>query len=682
MIFSYNWLKDYIKGKIPEPKKVAELLMFHSFEVEELKKSGKDWLIDISVLPNRAPDCLCHIGIAREIAVLLGKNMVMPLSAPKKDSNLNIQKLLKVDVEDENDCPRYGAIYLKDVKIKNSPAWLQERLKICGLQPINNVVDAANYVMLEMGQPLHIFDADKLGKQIIVRRAYEGEKILTLDKKTFSLDPDILVIAAPGEGAVAIAGIKGGESTGVSKTTRNIVVEAANFNQSLIRKASQKLKLKTDASLRFEHGIDPNLIDEALLRVAYIIQKIAGGKMAYRAVDVYPHKVLARKINLDIAYVQKLLGIKISAGQCCKILTSLGFQCISDNSQEKILVSVPTRRLDVWLQEDLIEEIGRIYGYYNIQSVFPQSALIPPARNDIFFWAHCARQVLKEMGFCEAYNYSFIGKKEQEFFNWKKEQLFEIQNPVSALNKYLRPSLVFGLLKNAQENLKNFSEVKMFEIGDVFEQKSPKEKTMLGGVLSSAKKNSEGFFVLKGMVEELLNDLGISDVWYDEIDNSSSCAVFNLLQKNQSAHIKVGNKLLGWLGEINFKILDEMKINQKIFMFEMNFAEIVNLANEQTEYEEIIFHPALLRDLSITVPLNTKTADILNIIYAAGADILQDVDLFDTYCGENLAAGKQNLTFHLRYQSPHKTLSAGEVSRVHNEIIKALEKNPQWEVKK
>ena len=504
MKFSYNWLKEYIDGKLLDAKKLGELLMFHSFELEAVEKVAKDWVLDIDILPNRAHDCLSHIGIAREVSAILGLKLKMPLSNPKEDKNLKIKDLIRVEVEEAEDCPRYGAIYLKDIQVKDSPAWLKERLKIFGLQPINNIVDATNYIMLEIGQPLHAFDADKIGKQIFIRRAGKGEDIKTLDKekKAFTLDESMLVIADLRK-PVAIAGIKGGEETGIDKNTKNIVVEAANFNPILIRKASQKLKLKTDASWRFENGIDPNLIDFSLNRVAYFLQKVAGGKLATGKVDIYPKKILPKKIKLETEYAGRLLGFEISKAQCVKILNSLGFVC-NDAGPKHILVECPTRRIDIVLHEDLVEEIGRIVGYQSIQSVFPKVAITPPKRNDDFFWQDNAKETMKELGFCETYNYSFIGEKEREDFKWPTKNIFEIENPISSLNKFLRPSLCFGLIRNVKDNLKNFNEVKLFEIGSVFQNKKIREKRIMAGVFVKKGKKNEGFFELKGVVEQLL----------------------------------------------------------------------------------------------------------------------------------------------------------------------------------
>ena len=367
---------------MPGPEDLAQVLMFHSFEIEGLEKRGQDFLIDIDVLPNRAHDCLSHIGIARDIAAVAGLELKLPEINLKANKAKNSSNFVAVDVKNSNDCPRYTAKVVTGVKVGQSPKWMQQRLEACGLQTINSIVDITNYVMLETGQPLHAFDADKLGKKIIIRRAKAGEKLAALDDKTYKLDKDILVIATAKK-PIAIAGIKGGDDTGIDKKTNNIVIEAANFDPVVTRLASRSLKLRTDASWRFEQGIDPNLIDFAQKRVCKLIQEIAGGEPAKGMVDFYPKKLRPKKIKLDLDYANKLLGINISKEKVKQILKSLGF--MFQVSGFTFYVSVPTRRLDVSIQEDLVEEIGRVYGYENIASVFPESMLIPPKRNDNLF---------------------------------------------------------------------------------------------------------------------------------------------------------------------------------------------------------------------------------------------------------------------------------------------------------
>ena len=681
MIFSYNWLKNYIKGKLPAPEKLAELLTFHSFEVENITKKGNDWAFDIDVLPNRAPDCFSHIGVTREICAFTNLKFQIPESKSKEDKKLKARDFIKVEIKSIADCPRYTAKIISGVKVKTSPKWIQERLKVCGLQVINNIVDITNYVMLETGQPLHAFDLDKVNDKIIVRRAKKGEKIAALDDKTYQLDKDILVISDKKK-PVAIAGIKGGEDTAINSKTENIVIEAANFNQKIIRKASQKLKLRTDASWRFENGIDPNLIDFAQERVCFLIQKYAGGKTAQDLIDFYPKKVVSKKIRLDLDYVSRLLGVRVSKNKIVKILKSLDFK-ISDVGASKLQVEVPTRRLDISIQEDLIEEIGRIVGYQNILSVFPFAALIPPEKNKNIFWTKICKNILKEIKFSETYNYSFIGDKEKTIFGFENKELLEIANPMSSFNRYLRPSLIPNLLKCVKENFKWFDEIKAFEVGKIFiGNKKLKEKKMLSGILTRKGIKDEGFYELKGIIDVLFNKLGISSVWYDDAGPTPEESHLKIWHPRKCAEIKSDGEEIGFLGEIHPKILENMNIGEKVFVFDLNFEKLLKLASEEHEYRPISPYPAAIRDLAILVPQGTKIVEVLNKINAAGWKLVRDVDLFDIYKGEEIPEGKENFAFHIIYQAENRTLSSNEVDKIHQKIIKVLEENPSWEVRR
>jgi phenylalanyl-tRNA synthetase beta chain len=363
MKFSYNWLQSFFDKKLPRPEKLAEVLTMHSFEVEDVEKFGKDFVLDIDVLPNRT-DCYSHFGMAREISAILGLKLKEEKGNLEEDKNLKAENFASIKVV--SGCQRYSAKIIFDAKVKESPDWIKERLEVCGIKPINNVVDITNYVMLELGQPLHAFDLEKIeGKKIIVRFAKKGEKILTLDDEEYDLDKDILVIA-DSKKPIAIAGIKGGKETGISEKTKVILLESANFDPITIRRGSIKLDLKTDASMRFSHGLDSNLTEIAANRAAYLISEICGGKVAKGILDFYPKKVFPKKIKLEIGKVESLLGTKIPKQKILKILKSLGFKV-----NQKLIVEVPTFRRDVSIQEDLIEEIGRIYGYEKIEKKFP-----------------------------------------------------------------------------------------------------------------------------------------------------------------------------------------------------------------------------------------------------------------------------------------------------------------------
>jgi phenylalanyl-tRNA synthetase beta chain len=700
MLFSYNWLQSFfypvksskagakqfnrVKGKLPGPEKLADLLSRHFAEVEEVKKENKDFVLDIDVRPNRAGDCFSHLGIAREISAILNSKLKIENWKPIEDKNLKVKDFVSVEVKDKMACPRYTSRVVTDVKVGPSPKWLQERLRVCGLRPINNIVDIANYVMLETGQPLHAFDFFKIEsgnskfeipnepKKIIVRFAKRGEKIKTIDEEEYELDKDILVIADSKE-PLAIAGIKGGKKAEITNQTKAVVLEAANFNQKIIRFGSRKIDLKTDASWRFEHGIDPNLTEMAINRAASLIQEIAKGKVTQGLIDVYHKKSLPKKIKLDLDYVERLLGVRIPVAEIKNILKRLGFKIT-----RQFLIEIPTFRLDISIPEDLIEEIGRIYGYEKIIPKFPLSALVPPKRNLEIFWENMAKNILKEAGFNEVYNYSFVSEKDINLYQFNQHKI-EIENPISAEYQYLRPSLIPNLLKNVQKNQRFFNEIRIFELGKVFVYHSNalREKRMLTRVMTG-----DSFFEVKGTIDFLLNKMGISDIWYDEYKPTPEESKISIWQKGKCAEIKVNGEEIGFLGEISIRILNELQIENKAVVFDIDFEKLQKLASEEHEFRPISPYPAAVRDIAVLVPREVRVEEVLNKIEEGGGELIRDVDLFDIYEGEEIPEGKKNLAFHIIYQSQDHPLTPNEISQTQNKIIRILEKEPEWQVRK
>jgi len=709
MIFSYNWLQDYIKEKLPKPEKLAELLAEHFFGVEEVKKIGDDFVLDIDVKPNRAGDCFSHFGIAREIAAIVNCKLQIEDWKLKEDKNLKAKNFVKVEVKDKIACPRYTARVITDVKVGPSPKWMQDRLRVCGLQSISNIVDITNYVMLETGQPLHAFDFEKLKsyklkpKKLIIRFARKGEKIITLDDKKFDLDENILVIADE-RNPIAIAGIKGGKGPGIDNGTKLVVLESANFNSKVIRKGSKTLNLKTDASWRFEHGIDPNLTEIAINRASQLIQELAGGKIAQGLVDFYPSKIKPKKIYLEIDKVERLLGLKIPKKEIIKVLKSLEFKVRS--LQPKILeVEIPTLRLDVSNPEDLIEEIGRIYGYEKIVSILPKALIIPPERNLEIFWQELAKDTLKENGFSEVYNYSFINKEMQDNFGYQDKELVEVENCISSQYQYLSPCLIPRLLENTQKNLRYFDDIRIFELGKTFkeqtrlrtrlrqdkeaesrEQRVIENRNLTGLIATKAPKVAksvdDSFYELKGVLDFLLEKMGVSGVWYDEYQPTPEQSKISIWNIGKCAEIKIDNQEIGFLGEISQKVLEKLEVKAKIMAFDIDFEKLEQLASEEHEFKPISPYPAAIRDVAVLVPANVKVVEALNTIERAGGELVRDVDLFDIYEGDELPGGKKNLAFHIIYQAEDRTLTAKEIDNAHKKIVKALEENLEWEVRK
>ena len=684
MIFSYNWLQGYLKEKLLKPKKLAEYFMMYSFEVEDIKKQGGDWALDVDIMPNRAPDCLSHIGLARELSAVFGLKFKKPNFRPKESKKLKTEDLIEVKVKSKKDCSRYTARVITDIKVGESSKLIKERLKTCGLKPINNIVDAANYVMLETGQPLHVFDLDKISDQkIIIRKAKKGEKITTLDNVNYKLNEKILVIA-DSKKPLAIAGIKGGKRAEIVKSTKRIVLEAANFNLKTIRQGSKDLCLKTDASWRFENSIDSNLTEVAINRAAEMIQSLTSGKVAKGLIDFYPKKPVVKKIWLELSRMESLLGIEIPKKDIFKILERLEFKILKDNGK-KIQVQVPTFRLDVSIPENLIEEIGRIYGYEKIPAVAPKVCLIPAERNWSIFWENFSKDVLKENGFSELYSYSFINEEKREIFGYKSSEVLEVENPLSENQKYLSPSLIPNLMESVTENFKYFDKIKIFELGKIFYKKNKKssiiEKSALTALIAQ-KTGKNTFYELKGVVDVLLEKMGISNYWYDDYMSTPEESRSSVWRQERCAEIKIGNKGIGFLGEVSKEILKTLKIKGKVGLIDIDFEELKNLATEEQEYSLISSFPSAIRDIAVLVPLEVRVIEVLNIINRVGGKLIKDIDLFDIYEGKEIASGKKNLAFHIIYQAEDRTLSSEEIDKVQNKIIKTLEEETSWETRR
>ncbi len=706
MRFSYNWLKDYIKGRLPKPEKLAELLTLHSFEVESITERAGDYILDIDVLPNRAADSLSHIGIARECAALTNSKLETGIAnfssrfdrglksaTPRKlkeDRKLKINKFLRVEVKDKKLCHRYTARVITGVKVKDSPKWIKRRLLACGLKSINNIVDATNYVMLEIGQPIHAFDLDKVSgiqnqkskiknqkykskiKKIIVRRAKKGEKITILDGEEYELDRDILVIADRRQ-PLAIAGIKGGKKAEINGDTQTIVLESANFNPLAIHRSSKKIGIKSDASRRFEAELDSNLCEPALDRVTGLIQKVAGGKVAKGLVDIYPKKVKVVRIKLDLKQVKKILGIEISRRTLKDTFKHLG----ANIKEHKFYleVEIPTWRRDLSISEDLIEEIARIYGYNNIPSQMPEVQLDILKVDVSLFWEDKIKDILAGAGFTEVYNYSFMSDKNFRVFPRCYPRVsastIEIANPMNINQRYLRASLVPNLLTNVKENLKYFQRFKIFELGKIYYQEGSEiqeKKSLTGAVVGE---NSRTFYQAKGVVELLLSKLGIQNFNLQPLTFNLESSFWH---PSRTAEITIGRKVLGTIGEVHPEILAKYSIDLKVVLFDIDSTKLIELARPYKIYKPVSRYPTVTLDLAVVLPKNFLWADIKNQALKEGGRLVKGIKLFDIYKGRELPRGKISFAFHIIYQAEARTLKEREAKSVHEKIVRALEK--------
>ncbi len=712
MKFSYNLIRKYVDTKLT-PEELAEVLSAKTAEVEQIDKVSGDSIMEIKILYNRG-DLLSHYGMAREIATLTGDKL-KSLDLNYEETKEKTSDLMKVEVENPELCPRYTAQIIKNVKIGRSPEWLKDVLVSLGLKSINNIVDATNYVMLEMGQPLHAFDYDRLAplrgstsklnsevvnseveplssggrKGIIIRNARRNEKIVTLDeaKTEYELGPSTLVIADQ-EKPLAIAGIKGGYGSEITDSTHTIVLESANFDRTNIRRTSTKLGLRTDASIRFSYGLDPNLAGYAIYRAAKLIQELAGGEITKGNVTVYPREIKPWKISVKKSYINSLIGAAIPEREINKILSRICQSARSDAN--KFVVTVPTYRSDIQTPEDIIEEIARIYGYENIKPVPPAMSIYRPAESrasedwDIeqtIRARNLMKNVLKGLGFAECYNYSFLSEKTKEIFNASSAP--EIANPISQEAKYLRSSLIPNLVTAAKNNLRFYNSVHLFEAGDVFSQNGEEinEREQIAGLIASS---NNSFPELKGLTESFLTQLGIDDFEFADTV-SETYEGKNWYHPGQVATIKISDIIVGIIGNLHPKIAQrlDLKKGAVVSQFSFNLQKLTKAMEEELEFEPIPKYPTIIRDISLLVNKDVKISEILNLIESADADsIVQDADVFDIYeDNPDVPEGKKSIAFHIIYRSDNRTLTDEEADKVEQNIKKALEQDLGAEIR-
>ena len=704
MKFSYNWLSEYLEKKLSSSEMV-DLLTMHAFEVESMEKFGQDYVLDIKILPNRAHDCMSYIGVAKELAAISGSKFVPPKMNFAEDKKIKAKDFILVEVPAKELCPRYSMRVATEIKMGQSPKWMQERLQACGLRPISNIVDITNYVMLETGQPLHAFDLDKLEsaisnfqfpiskqipnsksqtKKIIVRRAVDGEEITTIEGKKYKLNQNNLVIADE-KVAIGIAGIKGGQGPEIDEKTKIVAIESANFEPTNIRRTSKAFVLRTDASTRFENGLDPELTAMALERCVSLIEEIANGRVAEDLVDIYPNKVKPRKILADVQWMQELIGLPIKAQEMIDILKKFEIfaKILKKEKKTFIEAAVPSSRLDLVAQEDIAEEIARIMGYDKIPATVPSGILIPAVKEDNLIYEDKIKDILVGAGWSEAQNYSFISDEDKKIF--KTFKAVEIRNPFSQDQKHLRTTLIINLVKNIKENLKYFDNIRLFEVGHVFSMVDTKPtelnvKIAAVVVNKNTKKPAEGLFELKGLINILTEKLGIDGIWFDDaISGDPPQYWLTFTHPLRRAIVRTDKMAFGGVGEINQTILDALGIKEQISFFELNLPDLVGLATEERAYRPPSKYPAIIRDLAISVEQTTKIESVLNIIETAGGELLQDTDIFDIY--EGLAGNKKSLAFRLIYQSDERNLTDEEVNKLQEKIIKAIEEEG-WEVRR
>jgi phenylalanyl-tRNA synthetase beta chain len=636
-----------------------------------------DVVLDIDVTPNR-PDCLSVIGIAREVAALTKSELHIP-ATEYRESYDDVQSLASVKIADPELCPRYCASVLTDVSIGPSPDWMQQRLLACGMRPINNVVDVTNYVMMEYGQPLHAFDHKELsGSQIIVRRAGDGEIMKTLDGVERTLDRDFLLITDR-DRAVAIAGVMGGENSEVTQSTTSVLIESATFNQAAIHQESVKLKLVTEASLRFEKGLSRELPLVVLRRATQLMQELTGAKVAKGVLDVYSGKIQAERITLTSREVERLLGIEVKLSKAVEALEFLGFNCEKEVKSKQLKVTVPWWRTDVTCAADLVEEVARIIGYDNIPETMMESPLPIHEPRPIIDFKQDIREIIKSCGLQEIITYSLTNlemlKKTSSNNQLTGPQPMKLSNPMSREMEYLRTTLRTGIFATLARNQRfQFKSMKLFELGRIYlpqEKNLPEEKEILCIALSGSYDEPfwrEGepkpvdFFITKGTVETLLSRLGLTALFTPGEDEGLSPA--------ETALITVNDNAIGIIGKVHPVVATQFDLSEITYIIEVDVERLLSLVQSLYRYKAVNRYPGIIRDIAIIADES--------ITYQQAHDIIRDfslvkqVNLFDMYSGEQVPEGKKSLAFRIVYQSDTRTLADEEVDKVQERILARL----------
>jgi len=659
---------------------IMELSPEHELGTPIIEALGLDNVVlDLELTPNRS-DCLSILGVAREVSAITGN----PLRKPQISLNEGDTKaadLTSVTIEAPDLCSRYAARLVRGVKIGPSPYWMRKRLEDIGLRSINNAVDVTNYVLMELGHPLHAFDLNNLkGERIVVRRPRAGEQIITLDEISRKLDSDMLVIA-DAENPVAIAGVMGGAGSDVTDATTDVLLESAYFNPASVSKTSKELGMHTEASHRFERGTDIEGLITALNRTAQLIQELAGGEICAGIVDTYPDPRREAAVKLRPKRVNSILGTDLTAEEMDRLLTSIEFQVGKDG--DDLSVIVPTFRPDVEREIDLIEEIARLHGYDNIPVTVPTGEMQPESEADrVANFKEKAGNALIASGLTEVVNYSFHSPDAFDMILLEEDSMYRralrLRNPISENQSIMRTTLIPGLLANVQHNLnRRISDIQIFEMGRVFhpknENEQPDELSFVSGAitgLSGAQLWNQptrpvDFFDVKGIVESFLHEMGVSGYDFQPTAHPS-------IQTGRGAEAILDGITLGALGELNRKVLDNHDIDQDVYIFELDFGKLLEYATSGIDFQPLSVFPSVHRDLAVVVAYDVPSSQIEDSIRVAGGDLVESVNLFDVYKGEQIAANMRSLAYSMEYHSPGRTLTDDEVDEVHQKIVSAL----------
>ncbi len=695
MNISYNWLRELTEVSL-EPGELARRLTMIGLAVDAVHEAGDDFILEFDLTSNR-PDCLSHLGIAREVAALLGGQVILPALKTASVEG-RAEDYTAVEILDADLCPRYAARVVRGVKIVPSPAWLAERLQALGQRPINNVADITNYVMHELGQPLHAFDLSTLAeRRIVVRRAHLGEKLRTLDGVERVLDAEMLVIADASR-AVALAGVMGGAETEISDGTTDVLIESAYFDPASVRRTSKLLGLQTEASYRFERGTDYEGVRRAQDRCVELICDIAGGMATEDAVDSYPHRIETRSVSLRPRRVEALTGLQVPAEECTRILNALGFETKNGGAKENggadespVSFGVPTWRVDVAIEEDLVEEVARHFGYDKVLDTLPATGvageyLEGEGRR------RAARRSLTALGFDEAINFSFIETEHDEQFELLPglapvvesigDAFVTLVNPIVEGWPRMRATLLPGLLGAARHNFNHGTrDLSLFEMGRVFAagreadglpvEEASLALLMTGGVLEegrAAATREVDFYDLKGALEAASEAMNLPPLEF-------KAAGVRHLRAGQAARVHLAGNVVGSVGRLAEAITSAYKFRQPIYVAEVNLGALLRADELPARYTPLARFPSVLRDASLVVDRGVPFAEMRRAALDLGIEECRGITLVDVYEGANLPEGKRSITLRAEYRADDRTLRDEEVDAMHARAVAALERN-------
>lgn len=630
----------------------------------------KDSVIEFEITPNR-PDCLSIIGMARETAATFDYKLEEPEIIIKDEVDNILDYSNGIEVETDN-CLRYYSKVVKDVQIKSSPLWLQTRLMEAGVRPISNIVDITNFVMLEYGLPLHAFDLNNLnGKKIIVRQARDGEKLTTLDGVERDLDNQDIIIA-DAQSPIGLAGVMGGLDSEITKETKTVLFEGANFNSRSIRLTSKKFALRTEASTRFEKGLDPNLCSIAVDRVCQLVELIGAGTVVKGNIDIYNNIVNEKSITLRPERANMLLGVEIPVEDMIKNLNGLGLKSTFDG--KIIHTLVPTFRLDISIEADLIEEVGRLYGFHNIESKPLVGSLTRGEKPYNIRIEDKVKSILQGLGLNEVMTYSFISPKAYDKINLSVDdssrEYIKLINPLGEDYSTMRTTLLPNMLDLLSRNYnRGVESVYAYEIGNTFIPKSlpvtelPDEKK----VLSLGFFGETDFYEMKDVVEKVFDKLGIKGIVYLREEQNPT------FHPGRTANIFIDGTLIGIIGEVHPDVLENYSMKAKVYAGQLDFDKIVELTNLSIKYKPLPKYPAMTRDIAVVVSEDVLVGDIEKIILKYGEGLIESLSLFDIYRGNQIEEGLKSVAYSIIYRSFDRTLTDDEVNKIQNLIIKDLE---------